>query len=286
MAHRLRYGGQAVMEGVMMRGPRAISIAVRRPDQEITVKTEPFISWTRRVRLLGLPVVRGVVVLIESLALGIGALVYSANESAESQEEKLSPLDTVLSVGLAVGLAVLLFVISPTLLTGLLGRHLSGVFFLNLAEGGVRIGFLLGYIIFISRMKEIERVLQYHGAEHKVIHAHEAGEELTVASVRKYPVLHPRCGTSFLLFVAVVSVFLFAFFGWPGLWQRVVIRVLTAPVLAGLAYEAIRLSGSSTTWLVRILVWPGLLLQRLTTREPDDSQLEVAIKALEGVLEN
>lgn len=273
------YGGQAVLEGVMMKGPQCTAIAVRRPDTSIVVKEETCVSWTRRSPLLGLPVVRGVVSLVETLFLGINALIYSANQTAADESEQLGWLETTITLVVAVVAAVGIFIIAPTALGGLGHRFTANPLLLNLLEGALRIFFLLAYIYAISFMKDIQRVLQYHGAEHKVINAFEAGAELSPASVRPFSTLHPRCGTSFLLFVAVVSILLFTFFGWPDLWTRIITRLLAAPLVAGLAYEVIRLAGRSKSPLVWLISLPGLGLQRLTTREPDDAQVEVAIAA-------
>jgi len=273
------YGGQAVLEGVMMKGPDRTAVAVRRPDATIVVREQPCVSWTRRNPVLGLPVVRGVVALLETVGLGIEALIYSANQTAEEESERLGWLETTITLLVALVVAVLVFLVAPTALSGLAHRFTSNPIMLNLLEGAMRIVFLLAYIYAISLLPDIQRVLQYHGAEHKVINAFEAGEELSPASVRPYGTLHPRCGTSFLLFVAVVSILLFTFFGWPDLWTRITVRLLAAPLVAGLAYEAIKLAGRSDAVLVRLISLPGLALQRLTTREPDDSQLEVAIAA-------
>ncbi len=285
MKEYCQYGGQAVIEGVMMRGPEQLAIAVRKPDQEIVLEKREINSVVKRFPFLKWPLLRGVVALAESLVIGMQALSFSANQSLEEEEEELSAKELALSMGLALALGILLFVVAPTTLTKLIDRFIPGVFVQNLVEGVIRIGIFLLYILAISRMKDIQRVFQYHGAEHKVIHAYEAGEELTVANIQKYSTLHPRCGTSFLLIVMVVSIFLFAFLGKQVLWWRILSRLLLMPLVAGISYELIKLSGKyGTRPLVKILIGPGLMLQKLTTREPDDSQVEVAVKALEGIL--
>lgn len=285
MKEYCQYGGQAVIEGVMMRGPEQLAIAVRKPDQEIVLEKREINSVVKRLPFLKWPLLRGVVALAESLVIGMQALSFSANQSLEEEEEELSAKELALSMGLALALGILLFVVAPTTLTKLIDRFIPGVFVQNLVEGVIRIGIFLLYILAISRMKDIQRVFQYHGAEHKVIHAYEAGEELTVANIQKYSTLHPRCGTSFLLIVMVVSIFLFAFLGKQVLWWRILSRLLLMPLVAGISYELIKLSGKyGTRPLVKILIGPGLMLQKLTTREPDDSQVEVAVKALEGIL--
>lgn len=285
MKEHCQYGGQAVIEGVMMRGPEQLAIAVRKPDQEIILEKREINSVVKRFPFLKWPLLRGVVALAESLVIGMQALSFSANQSLEEEEEELTTRELALSMGLALALGILLFVVAPTGLTKLIDRFIPGVLLQNLVEGVIRIVIFLLYILAISRMKDIQRVFQYHGAEHKVIHAYEAGEELTVANIQKYSTLHPRCGTSFLLIVMVVSIFLFAFLGKQVLWWRILSRLLLMPLVAGISYELIKLSGKyGTRPLVKILIWPGLMLQKLTTREPDDSQVEVAVKALEGIL--
>lgn len=278
------YGGQAVIEGVMIRGPEGIAVAVRRPDGSISVRRRPYRPLTRAHRLLGLPLVRGAVALYEALVLGIDALLFSANEVAAAEDEKLGRGEMVGTLLLSVALVVALFIVLPTWLVSLLDPLGLGPSVHNLIEGLLRLLILLAYVASIARMNDIRRVLEYHGAEHKVIHALEQGDQLTVAAVRPYPILHPRCGTSFLLLVALISVVLFSFFGWPGFWQRILVRLALLPVVAGVAYEFLRASARSRSPLWRPVIAPGLWLQRFTTREPDDQQIEVAIRALEAVL--
>ncbi len=282
-------GGQAVIEGVMMRGPRRTAVAVRRPDNSIVVRQQEAVPWGERWPILKLPFVRGTVAVAEALALGIDALMYSANQAVEDEGEQLTRGQMSLTMAVSVVLAVGLFVVLPTWLIHYLESAVKASFTLNLLEGLVRLGILAAYIVGISLLPDIRRVLQYHGAEHKVIHAWEAGDDLTVERARRYSTLHPRCGTSFLLLLALISVFLFAFTGWPNLWERLAVRLGFFPVVAGLAYEAIRLAGRRSrggcpVWL-RPFIAPGLWFQKLTTREPDDGQLEVAIAALEATLE-
>lgn len=283
------YGGQAVIEGVMMRGPRRMAVAVRRPDQTIAVRDTEVVPWSARWPFLKWPVVRGAVGVIEALALGLDALMYSANQVAETEEEQLTSGQMTLSMVMAVFLAVGIFVVLPTWAIHFLEPMITSSFMLNLVEGALRFVILTLYIMSISLMPDIRRVLQYHGAEHKVIHTIEAGQALTVDNARRFPTLHPRCGTSFLLFLALISVFVFAFTGWPNIWERLLVRLGFFPLVAGLAYEVIRLSGRAfrgecALWL-KPFIAPGLWFQKLTTREPDDSQLEVAIVALEAAME-
>jgi len=276
-------GGQAVIEGVMMRRGDSVAIAVRQPDNGIFVHRQKIRLASERWPALKLPILRGMVALVEALVLGVKALNISASVAMEDEEEELSDWQLGLTMALGLALGVALFILLPTVLVRLLTVGRPGhPIMLNLFEGGLRIGIFIAYIYIISRLKDIRRVFQYHGAEHKVIFCHEAGQELTVANARTFPPLHPRCGTSFLLLVMAVSILLFSFFGWPNLWQRLLLRLSLLPLVAGLSYEVIRLAGRNRFFCH--LTTPGLWLQRLTTREPDDSQLEVALHALESVL--
>ncbi|HEY8392781.1 MAG TPA: DUF1385 domain-containing protein [Capillibacterium sp.] len=286
MAGSYQYGGQAVIEGVMMRGRHHYAIAVRKGDHTTLVMSEPIGSYTQKNPFLGLPFIRGIVALIESLVLGIKSLEYSANQAMETEgEEELSFWEITLMLVFAFALTVLLFVALPLFLRGLAAKFIQGTFWRNLFEGVIRAVILLLYIGLISLLSDIQRVFSYHGAEHKVIHTYEAGEELTVANARTKTTLHPRCGTSFLLYVVIVSALLFSFLGEQTFLMRFVSRLLLLPVVAGVSYELIKLSGKyQAFWFWRIMSWPGLMLQRLTTREPDDGQLEVAILALKEVL--
>lgn len=277
---KVQYGGQALIEGVMMRGPGRMAIAVRRPDQQISLVRENFVAWNQRYPILRIPILRGVAAFAETISIGINALLYSANQ-ALGEDEQIGKGEMTLSVALGLGLAILIFIIVPTIIMGIVKGRLGNVVLANLAEGGLRILFLLGYVWAISKMPDVRRVLQYHGAEHKTIHCLEAGEPLCVENVRRYPILHPRCSTAFLLFVAVISIFLFSFLGWPGIIQRILTRLAMLPVVAGLAYEVFKVT-ARVKWL-EPFTWPGLWLQRFTAFEPDDSQIEVAIAALEAV---
>lgn len=286
MSSKITYGGQAVLEGVMMRGPRAISIAVRRPDEGIVTHREVSVPWARRHPLLGLPVIRGFVGLCETLGIGINALLFSANQAAASEGEELSRGEMTLTVAAGAVLAVGIFIVLPTYLLGYIRKAVENVILANLVEGLIRILFLVGYVWLISRVRDIQRVLQYHGAEHKVIHAYEKGLDLTVDNARRFPTMHPRCGTSFLLFVMLVSVVIFSFLGWPGVWARIAMRLALLPLVAGISYELLKLSGRLESPWLSWITWPGCWLQRFTTREPDDSMLEVAIAALKGAQES
>lgn len=277
------YGGQAVIEGVMIRGPRTVAVAVRSPDNQVIVRKEEFLSWGEQIPILRLPFLRGVVSLVESLKIGIEALTFSANASAP-EEEQLTPGQMTGTMLFSAIIAIVFFLILPTSAVGWLGRFGLSPVLLNLIEGFIRIGILLGYIYAISLMPDIRRVLEYHGAEHKVINAYEANEELTVSNARAQSRFHPRCGTSFLLFVAVVSILLFVLFGWPTFWWRIAIRLALLPLVAGISYEIIRLSGRSNAAWLKPFILPGIWLQSLTTREPDDDQLEVAVRALKETM--
>jgi len=281
------YGGQAVIEGVMMRGRETAAVAIRKPNQEIVVHKLAVYPAAKRWPILRLPILRGMLSLIESLAIGLSALTYSANQVAEEEGEKLTGKEMAFSLALALLVGVGLFIVLPTVLMRLFGyREVEGlgVIYMNLLEGGIRIGIFLLYIIGISLLKDVQRFFQYHGAEHKVIHAYEAGKPLKAEEILSMSPLHPRCGTAFLLYVMVVSILVFSFLGWQNMLTRIITRLALLPLVAGLAYELIRFGGSMKSPLLGILLAPGLLLQRLTTREPDSLQVEVAVKALEMVL--
>ncbi|MSQ33238.1 MAG: DUF1385 domain-containing protein [Dehalococcoidia bacterium] len=268
-----------------MRGRRHVAVAVRRPDGQIAVRTE-LINPLYLGRLRSLPLLRGVLALAEMLLMGAGALLYSANVAMGKDESKASPgmLWGLLVPSLALGIG--LFFLLPVLLVSALDAFLGSAWLSNLVEGAIRLALFLGYLLLISRAKDVRRVLAYHGAEHKTIHAHEAGVPLQVAEVQRFRTAHPRCGTSFLLTVMVVSVLAFVFLGAPPLWARLLSRVLLIPVIAGASYELLRLAAAAEGY--RLLEWlrqPGLALQALTTREPADDQVEVAIRAFTAVVE-
>ena len=286
MAENYQYGGQAVIEGVMMRGRQHYAIAVRKENSETCVMSENLGSVTQKYRFLRLPFIRGVVALGESLVLGLKSLQYSANQVMDTEGEgELSVWEMTLMLLMAFGLTILLFVALPLFLRGLMAKVLPGTLWRNLFEGLMRAVILVAYITIISLLDDIQRVFAYHGAEHKVIHTYEAGEDLTVANAKAKSTLHPRCGTSFLLYVVVVSAVLFSFLGEQTLLMRFFSRILLLPLIAGISYEIIKFSGRHQSfWFWSALSWPGLMLQRLTTREPDEGQLEVAILALKEVL--
>ncbi len=280
---KAKVGGQAVIEGVMMRGPKSRATAVRDPEGEIRLACVPVHSIADRFPILKKPMFRGSVALIESLVMGIRSLSYSAKMAGE-EEEQLSDKELAGTILFAFLLAAVIFIAIPTGAARLFHFVTEDPLFLNLMEGILRLVIFLGYIWGISRMKDIRRVFQYHGAEHKTIHCYEKDLPLTVANVQAQSRLHPRCGTNFLLIVMLVSIFVFAFLGWPNLWMRIVSRIVLLPLVAGISYEIIRLAGSSENALVQTAIKPGLWLQYLTTRPPKDDMVEVAIASLKAVL--
>lgn len=296
-AFRTSVGGQALLEGIMMRGPQKIAVAVRKPDQSIEVRVDP-------VRLHGwrkIPLVRGVCSMVENLIAGYQYLTYSAEVSMEDDYEEEEPsrferwllarfgdkMMKVLTVVAALGgvaLAVLLFTVLPTAIVGLLARFVPLGGWKTFLESIIKLGIFVGYMALVARMKEIHRVFCYHGAEHKTIACYEAGEELTVENIRRHSRFHPRCGTSFLLLVLIISFFVSSLLPWGSALVRVCLKLLTLPVVVGIAYEIIKLAGRYDNPLTRIISAPGLWLQRLTTSEPDDGMMEVAIAAVTPVL--
>lgn len=297
--HITSIGGQALIEGILMRGPKDVAIAVRQQDGEISLKRVKLNTLGMRYKFFRLPLIRGVVGLVESLSFGLKALTYSA-EFFETEEEKSERKDTwlyrvfkdkaenveiVLTMLFALVLAVGLFIILPTFLTNLFKTQIENTILLNFVEGLIRIILFLTYVVSVSKMDEVGRVFEYHGAEHKSIHCYENGDELTVENIKKYPILHPRCGTSFLFMVMIISIFVLSFFGWPDPLKRFLIRIVMLPVIAGISYEINKFIGKSNSKLAYYISYPGLFLQKIATvKEPDDSQIEVAIVALEAVL--
>ncbi len=286
MSKPVHYGGQALIEGVMMRGPKDIAIAVRLPDGSIALERQAIKPWSS-YPVLKLPVIRGFVSLIDSLIIGIRALTFSANLAAEGEGEEIKPFEMFLTIVLAFGLGLLLFVALPTGAAHLVRSFIPGAIWQNILEGIIRMAVFLLYVVAISRMKDIQRVFQYHGAEHKAIYAYEEGLELTVENTKKFTTLHPRCGTSFLLIVMTISIVVFAFLPLTPLWLRILSRFLAMPLVAGFSYEILKFSGyhHKSPWL-RWAIVPGLWLQKLTTREPDDEQIEVAIQSLKTIVES
>lgn len=284
-------GGQAVIEGVMMRNGNDYAVAVRKPDQTIEVKKDQFIGLNARWHTKKIPIIRGVLSFIDSLVLGMSTLTYSASffedeEEAEKAKEKDSKSDAVfmgLTVALSVVIAVVLFMLTPFFISSLFGKVIKSPMALAVIEGLIRITIFFIYIVAISQMKDIQRVFMYHGAEHKTINCIEHGAELTPENAAKYSRLHKRCGTSFLLIVMVVSIICFMFIRVDNMALKIVLRVILVPVIAGVSYEIIQWAGRSESCLVNIVSKPGLMLQKLTTREPDLEMLEVAIASIEAI---
>lgn len=280
----LYYGGQAVVEGVMIRGPKQMAVAVRAPDGRIVERTDGlgavYTGWPRRI-----PLIRGVIVLYETLALGMRALTWSSQVAAGQDEEEVSKAQLYVVLAVMLALVAAIFFAGPVLLTSWIGRVVGNDYAEVAAEGVLRLAMLVAYIWLIGRMPEVRRVFAYHGAEHRVIHAYEHGRVLRPENIREYPNAHPRCGTAFLLTVMVISLVVFVLLGTPPIWVRVVERVALIPVIASLAYEVLRLAQRFED--NRVFAWiyaPNIWLQRLTTRDPDDAQIEVAVAALERVI--
>ena len=282
-------GGQAVLEGVMMRGVSTWAVAVRNPEGQVELSSEPLVPWAKRHRLWRVPVLRGVVALGESLKIGFRALAISANAQMEEDEkgekEEIGGWIWGLTIVLSLALSIGLFFVVPVGLTSLVKDQLGNAFLFWLVEGILRTAIFIGYIVVISKLPDLRRVFEYHGAEHKTISCYEAEDELVPQRAKLYSRLHPRCGTSFLLIVMVLAIFVFAPIGLPAWYWLLASRILGIPLIAGLSYEVIKWAGKNRRkrW-VRAVMWPGLMLQNLTTREPDEEQLAVAIAALEKVL--
>ena len=283
-------GGQAVLEGVMMRGVSTWAVAVRKPDGEVQVSSEPLVAWAKRHRVFRWPVIRGVVALAESLKIGFRALAISANAQIEPEEGEEEPpqiggFTWGATIALSLILAIGLFFVVPVGATSLIKDQLGSSVLFWLVEGCLRTAIFIGYLALISRLNDLRRVFEYHGAEHKTISCFEAGDRLTPERAERYSRLHPRCGTSFLLVVMIVAIFVFAPLGLPAWYWLLASRILGIPLIAGISYEIIKWAGRNRRkrW-VRAIMYPGLLLQNLTTREPDRDQLAVAIASLEAVL--
>ena len=302
--HKTSIGGQAVIEGVMMKGPDKIATAVRKPDGEIVID-EKTCGKTRKSKILKLPIIRGCVGFFDSMILGVQALMYSAKffdlEGEDVQDEakqgklekwlekKLGSekaLNAVIysSVCVSLIMSVGLFILLPAIVVGFLKGIVDNHILLTLTEGVVRILIFLAYLALVARMQDIKRVFMYHGAEHKTIHCYERGLDLTVENVKSQSRLHPRCGTSFLLIVMIISVIVFSFISWDNLFVRLGLRLLLLPVVAGISYEIIKLAGRYDNWFTSAISAPGKWLQYITTNEPDDSQIEVAIASLKAVI--
>ena len=291
-------GGQAVIEGVMMQSKNYRAVAVRKSNGEIEVKKERIKSWIQDKKIDKIPFLRGSFILIETMIQGMKSLNYSSEFFLEEDEEedfidrfmknvfkdKANNVLMGLSLVLAMMLSVGLFVLIPTTISGLFSSFIKNNIILNLIEGAIRICILILYMLAISKNKDIKRVFMYHGAEHKTIYCYENNLELTVENAKKFTTQHPRCGTNFLFIVMFTSIILFSFFGWPNILARVVMRIVCIPIVAGISYEIIKFLGKYNNILSKVVAYPGMMLQNITTKEPDDEQLEVAIKALKAVI--
>ena len=285
MGKPFNYGGQAVIEGVMMRGSQKMCVAVRAPDSEIVIHCEPLNPRIYASFIAKIPFVRGITMLWDTLGLGIRTLMFSADVAMGEEEAEFSGPIAWGTIAFSLAVALAIFFVGPLLLLGLLDRYIASSFVSNVLEGVIRMAMFLGYVWAIGFIPDIQRVFSYHGAEHKTINTYEAGDELTVESVGGHTLIHPRCGTSFLLVVMVVSILVFSLLGRPPLLLRIASRIVLIPVIAGIAYEFIKFSSAHQGhWLMRLLIAPGLWLQSFTTRQPDASMLEVAIAALQRLL--
>jgi uncharacterized protein YqhQ len=293
MAKSVNVGGQAVIEGVMMRGSAGIATAVRTAQGEIVVEQKNYTSYTKKNKFFGLPIIRGFISLIESLVIGVQTLNYSASFFEEEGEtskldkwiEKIfkeKSNDVIMGISLVISLVISigLFFILPTLIANIFSKMGASTMGMNIVEGVIRVLIFLLYVYLIGKMEDINRVYQYHGAEHKTIFCYENNIELTPENAAKFGRLHPRCGTNFLFLVMIVSIIMFSLTGWNSIGERIMYRIVLLPLISGVSYEIIKWMGKSTGALAKILSYPGLKLQNLTTREPDLSQIEVAIKAL------
>ena len=285
MARKFYYGGQAVIEGVMIRGRKAVVTAVRRPNGQLTTKVQPLAAiYTGRLRRM--PFTRGVIVLLEAMVIGIRSLLYSANVSLEEEEEEISGKMVWLMIGTSLLLAVVLFMVAPLFLARLINPYISSSFVFHLIEGFIRLVIFITYLKLVGMLPDLRRVFTYHGAEHKVVNAFEAGVPLEVEAVKKHHTAHRRCGTSFIFVVLIIAIMVFALVGKHDLWLMIVSRLVLLPVIASLGYEAIYFGANhSGNGLVRAIMAPGLWLQGMTAKEPDDSQIEVALAAMAATLE-
>ena len=290
-------GGQAVIEGVMMQSKDKRAIAVRQSNGKITLKKSNIKSWINEKKINKIPFIRGSFILIETMIEGIKSLNFSSEFFMDDEQEdafdrfikkifKDKANDVIIGISLVLSLllSVGIFILIPTAIGGIFSKIINNKFILNLIEGIIRISILFAYIVIISKNSDIKRVFEYHGAEHKSIHCYESGLELTVENARKFTTLHPRCGTNFLFIVMATSIILFSFFGWPNPLIRIAMRILFIPIVAGISYEIIKFLGKYDNKLTKIVAYPGMMLQKFTTQEPDDEQLEVALTALKAVI--
>lgn len=296
---KMSVGGQAVMEGVMMQSKDKRAIAVRKSNGKIVLKKNNIKSWISERKIDKIPFLRGGFILLETMIEGIKSLNFSSEFFLEEEEEEdvLDKLiskvfkdkanDAIIGISLLLGLllSTTLFIVTPTIIGGFFSNIIDNKFALNLIEGITRLCILFIYIVTISKNKDIQRVFQYHGAEHKAIYCYENNLELTVENAKQFTTLHPRCGTNFLFIVMFTSIILFSFFGWPNPIMRIMMRIICIPIVAGVAYEIIKLVGKYDNFITKIISYPGMMLQKFTTNEPDDSQLEVALESLKAVLD-
>ena len=284
MSEKHSYGGQAVLEGVMMRGRKGIAVAVRKPDGQISMYKK-LMKEDKKPALFKMPVVRGVVNFVETLVIGMDALMFSANE-ATGQDEKLTSWEVALTLLASFGLFVGLFIVLPNVLVSIISRYFASIFVINLIEGALRLAIFGLYLYGISYMKDIKRLFAYHGAEHKVIAAYEAEEPLDMAHIQAHTTMHTRCGTNFLLIVMFVSILIYSVLGRQTILARIATRIVLLPVIAGLAYELFKLAAKKRdSAILRAVSYPGLQLQKLTTKQPDNDMVEVALAAFKGALE-
>ena len=290
-------GGQAVIEGVMMQSKDKRAIAVRQSNGKITLKKSNIKSWINEKKINKIPFIRGSFILIETMIEGIKSLNFSSEFFMDDEQEdafdrfikkifkdKANDVIITISLVLSLLLSVGIFILIPTAIGGIFSKIINNKFILNLIEGIIRISILFAYIVIISKNSDIKRVFEYHGAEHKSIHCYESGLELTVENARKFTTLHPRCGTNFLFIVMATSIILFSFFGWPNPLIRIAMRILFIPIVAGISYEIIKFLGKYNNKFTKVVAYPGMMLQKFTTKEPDDEQLEVALAALKAVI--
>ncbi len=301
MSKNCSVGGQALIEGIMMRNKNKISIVIRRKNGELVVEKETIKASKGKISKL--PFLRGLFALFSSMTVGVKALTLSAkyfeeDEEIVTEEAKFdkfvkkvfgSKADDVLvlfSIVTALFLAIMLFTVLPTFIISLFRNVISSQYILSAFEGVLKMIFFIVYILLISKMNDVKRVFQYHGAEHKTIHCVESGKELTVENAREFTTLHPRCGTSFLIFVLIISITIFSFITWSNIWLRIGLKIVLLPVIAGISYEVLKLSGTTDNKLIKMLSKPGLMMQKITTKEPDDQMLEAAIVAVKAVMDD
>ncbi len=278
-------GGQALIEGVMMKGPSKTAMVVRKPDGQIQIKTENNRDLSKKYKILKLPIIRGAYRLIDAMVIGVRALNYSASFYNEEENKKSNKLQEVGSVIFSLVIAILFFMILPSTLAGFFKKFINNSVILNLIEGLIRLIIFFTYLFFISKLEDIKRVFMYHGSEHRTIHCYEAKKELTVENVQSFPIVHPRCGTSFLFMVMIISILVLSFFGWPNILLRFITRILAFPLIAGISYEINRFIGKSDSRIAKVLSIPGLAIQKyFTVKEPTDDMVEVAISSLKEVL--